>query len=149
MSNVRVAVTADIPQLVDAYSWLSEPPGAKPAGWDPIVAADRLKRTIAGPDTGVLVVVEGATVIGFCTTYLDLESVRLGQRCWVEDLAVVPGRCSDGIGAALLSAARIWARASGATHLELDSSTARAEAHRSYNRHEPASHSVNFGWQTA
>jgi GNAT superfamily N-acetyltransferase len=149
MSNVRAAVTADIPQLVDAYSWLFEPPGAKPADWDPVVAADRLRRTIAGPDSGVLVVVDGTTVLGFCTTYLDVESVRFGQRCWVEDLAVDPDQRSAGIGAALLNAARIWAKASGATHVELDSSTARTDAHRFYNRHNPTSHSLNFGWQTA
>ena len=149
MSTVRPATTADIPQLVDAYSWLFEPPGAKPGDWDPAVAADRLERTIASPGSGVLVAVDSDQVSGFCTTYLDLESVRFGQRCWVEDLAVDPGLRSTGIGAALLTAARDWAKAQGATHLELDSSTARTDAHRFYNRHHPTSHSLNFGWETA
>ncbi|MEU4394248.1 GNAT family N-acetyltransferase [Kribbella sp. NPDC023855] len=149
MSNVRAATPADIPQLVDAYSWLFEPPGAKPTDWDPAVAADRLERTIAGPRSGALVAADGDELHGFCTTYLDLESVRFGQRCWVEDLAVDPGQRSNGIGAALLTAARAWAAANGATHLELDSSTARTDAHRFYNRHDPDSHSLNFGWQTA
>jgi GNAT superfamily N-acetyltransferase len=149
MSTVRAATTADIPQLVDAYAWLFAPPGAKPAAWDPVVAADRLEKAIAGPRSGVLVAVEGETVVGFGTTYLDIESVRFGQRCWVEDLAVDPSQRSGGIGAALLTAAREWAAANGATHLELDSSTARTDAHRFYNRHEPDSHSLNFGWETA
>lgn len=149
MSNVRAATPADIPNLVDAYSWLFEPPGAKPAAWDPAVAADRLERTIAGPRSGVLVSADGDELHGFCTTYLDLESVRFGQRCWVEDLAVDPDRRSAGVGAALLTAARAWAAEQGATHLELDSSTARTDAHRFYNQHNPTSHSLNFGWETS
>jgi GNAT superfamily N-acetyltransferase len=147
MNTVRPATTADIPQLVDAYSWLFEPPGAKPGDWDPAVAANRLERTIAGPRSGVLVAVHGDAIRGFCTTYLDIESVRFGQRCWVEDLAVDSSQRSNGIGAALLQAAREWAAANGATHLELDSSTARTDAHRFYNRHNPTAHSLNFGWQ--
>ena len=30
------------------------------------------------------------TVVGFATVYLDIVSVRFGQRAWVEDLAVAP-----------------------------------------------------------
>ncbi|GAA3588493.1 hypothetical protein GCM10022235_69320 [Kribbella ginsengisoli] len=149
MSNVRAATDADIPELVDAYAWLFAPPGTKPADWHPVVAAERLERTIAGPRSGVLVAVDGETIVGFATTYLDLESVRFGQRCWVEDLAVDPGHRSQGTGAALLTAARRWAKDHGATHLELDSGTARTDAHRFYNRQHPTSHSLNFGWQTA
>lgn len=149
MSNVRTATKTDIPQLVDAYDWLFAPPGAMPADWDPAIAADRLERAIAGPRSSVLVAVDDEVVVGFCTTYLDLESVRFGQRCWVEDLAVDPDQRSAGTGAALLTAARGWAEAQGATHLELDSSTARTDAHRFYDRHNPTSRSLNFGWQTA
>lgn len=149
MSTVRAATNADIPQLVDAYAWLFAPPGTKPADWHPVVAAERLERAIAGPRSGVLVAVDGEAIVGFGTTYLDLESVRFGQRCWVEDLAVDPDQRSSGIGAALLAAARKWAKENGATHLELDSGTARTDAHRFYNRHHPTSHSLNFGWQTS
>ena len=68
---------------------------------------------------------DDGAIVGFCTAYLDLLSVRYGLRCWVEDLAVDPDRRSRGIGAALLAAAREWAAARGASHLELDSAEAR------------------------
>jgi GNAT superfamily N-acetyltransferase len=145
---VREATPADIPQLIDAYQWLFAPPGVTPADWDPIVAADRLERALAGRRSGVLVAVDGDQVVGFGTMYLDIESVRFGQRCWVEDLAVDPSQRSAGIGAALLTTARQWATDHGATHLELDSATTRTDAHRFYNRHQPTTHSLNFGWQT-
>ena len=46
-------------------------------------------------------------------------------RCWVEDLAVNPEHRSQGVGKALLDAAKEWARERGATHL---SSTAARRA---------------------
>jgi GNAT superfamily N-acetyltransferase len=150
MANVAVreATSADIPQLVDAYQWLFAPPGSTPDDWDKTTAQERLQRTLAGPRSAVLVAVDGERVVGFGSMYLDIESVRFGQRCWVEDLAVDPDIRSSGIGAALLTRAREWAAANGATHLELDSGVARTDAHRFYNRHEPTSHSLNFGWTT-
>jgi GNAT superfamily N-acetyltransferase len=95
----------------------------------------------------VLVAVDDAGLAGFCTTYLDLRSVRFGLRAWVEDLAVAPDRRSQGTGAALLAAARAWARERGATHLELDSGDARTDAHRFYEREAPDSTSRCFGWR--
>lgn len=83
----------------------------------------------------ILVAYDGAALVGFCTAYLEFSSVRFGRRCWVEDLAVDPERRSQGVGAALLGAAKGWARSAGATHLELDSGLARPDAHRFY---EPA-----------
>jgi GNAT superfamily N-acetyltransferase len=73
--------------------------------------------------------------------------VRFGRRCWVEDLAVDPERRSQGVGAALLAAAREWARRAGATHLELDSGLARADAHRFYEREGGARQSYTYGWE--
>ncbi len=150
MANVAVreATPADIPQLIDAYQWLFAPPGITPDDWDRSTAHDRLQRTLDGPRSAVLVAIEGDQLVGFGTMYLDIESVRFGQRCWVEDLAVGPTQRSTGIGATLLTRARQWATDHGATHLELDSGTARTDAHRFYNRHHPTSHSLNFGWLT-
>jgi GNAT superfamily N-acetyltransferase len=51
----------------------------------------------------------------------EVESVRFGGRAWVEDLAVHPARRSLGIGKCLLDAAKDWARARGASRLELES----------------------------
>jgi GNAT superfamily N-acetyltransferase len=149
MSNVVVAAAApeDAKALVGAYEWLFAPPGSRSPGWDAELAAERLGRAAASDDAVVLVAREGADVVGICTTYLDLESVRFGRRVWVEDLAVHPGRRSRGIGKRLLDAAKDWARERGATHLELDSGEARADAHRFYERERPSWRSISFGWE--
>jgi GNAT superfamily N-acetyltransferase len=60
---------------------------------------------------------------------------------------VDPGHRSAGHGKALLDAAKEWARSHGATHLELDSGEARADAHRFYERERPSYRSVCFGWE--
>ncbi len=143
---IREATPADIPQLVAAYDWLFAPPGTKPTHWDPAAAADRLTRVIPGPRTAVLVATEDDQIIAFCTLYLDIESVRFGQRCWLEDLAVSPTQRSTGVGSNLLKTAHQWAADHGATHLELDSANTRTDAHRFYNRHTPGALSTTFSW---
>ncbi len=95
----------------------------------------------------VLVAGVGEELVGFCTAYDELESVRFGRRVWVEDLAVDPERRSLGTGKRLLDAAKDWARARGASHLELDSAETRADAHRFYEREQPSWRSVCFGWE--
>ena len=89
----------------------------------------------------------GDELVGLCTAYDDIESVRFGRRVWVEDLAVHPERRSLGIGKRLLDGALDWARARGATHLELDSAETRADAHRFYERAQPSWRSISFGWE--
>lgn len=64
----------------------------------------------------------------------------------MEDLAVHPEHRSEGIGKALLDGARDWARGRGASHLELDSGDARTDAHRFYEREQPAWRSRAFGY---
>ena len=144
---IRPARRDEAADLVDAYEWLFAPPGSRPPRWDPARAAERLAATIAGDDAEVFVADEGGAVAGICTVYLDFESVRFGRRAWVEDLAVHPDRRSAGHGKALLDAAKDWARSRGATHLELDSSEARADAHRFYERERPSWRSISFGWE--
>jgi GNAT superfamily N-acetyltransferase len=96
----------------------------------------------------VLVAEDGEQrLVGFATVYLDLMSVRFGQRAWVEDLAVAPDRRSQGIGHALLEHAKIWARDHGAQRLGLESSAARLDAHRFYEREQPSGQSRSFHWQ--
>jgi GNAT superfamily N-acetyltransferase len=148
MTAVRDAAAPEIADLVAAYQWLFDPPGRMPPQWDPARAADILGRVLAGPRSAVLVVDERpGQLVGFCTVYLDIESARFGQRAWVEDLAVHPGRRSLGIGKALLDAAKSWAAVRGATHLELDSSDTRVAAHRFYDRESPSWNSRSFGWE--
>jgi len=135
--------------VIAAYEWLFAPPGSsQPPDWDVRRAAVALRAAIASHDACVLIAEEsGTTLVGFCTAYQDLHSVRFGYRAWVEDLAVDPRHRSRGVGKALLDAARAWARARGATHLELDSAEARTDAHRFYEREGAQYRSVCFGWE--
>jgi GNAT superfamily N-acetyltransferase len=89
---------------------------------------------------------ENETLVGFATVYLDIVSVRFGQRAWVEDLAVAPNRRSSGIGKALLDAAKSWARDRGAARLELESGPSRVDAHRFYERERADGWSRCFRW---
>jgi GNAT superfamily N-acetyltransferase len=144
---IRRAEPGDEEQVVAMYDWLFAPPGSKPPQWDPEKARSRLLEAIRSPRAAVLVVEDQGAMIAFCTAYLELNSVRFGQRCWVEDLAVDPRQRSRGVGSALLSAARDWARDAGATHLELDSGLARVDAHRFYEREAGTRQSYTFGWE--
>jgi GNAT superfamily N-acetyltransferase len=144
----RVATVEDVPALVDAYGWLFAAPAAgPPVSWDRTAAAERLRALIGGEERFTAFVADGPDALaGFVTVYLDILSVRYGPRAWVEDLAVDPAARSQGIGKALLDAAKDWARAHGAAHLELDSSFARADAHRFYEREQPSWDARSFGW---
>ena len=145
---IRAARFGEADTLVSAYEWLFAPPGAQPARWDADHAVGRLREAIASGASEVLVATDdGGAVVGICTVYLDLDSVRFGQRAWVEDLAVDPERRSAGIGKQLLDAAKDWARSRGATHLELDSAETREAAHRFYEREQPSYRSICFGWE--
>jgi GNAT superfamily N-acetyltransferase len=145
--EIGPAAERDVDAVIPAYEWLFAPPGSRPARWDQVRAGDALRAAIASRDAEVLVARSGDDLVGVCTVYLDIESVRFGRRAWVEDLAVDPGRRSRGIGKGLLDAAKAWAAERGATHLELDSGEARADAHRFYEREEPSSRTVCFGWE--
>ena len=144
---IRPARPDETVALIAAYEWLFAPPGSRPPMWDPARAGERLRALIDGDDGCVLVADRDGAVVGICTVALDIESVRFGQRAWVEDLAVDPDHRSAGHGKALLDAAKDWARSRGATHLELDSGEARADAHRFYEREQPSWKSVCFGWE--
>jgi GNAT superfamily N-acetyltransferase len=144
---VRPAVSNDVNRIVPMYEWLFAPPGGPPPRWDPGLAAQALRRAVAADSAIVLVAVLPDALVGFCTAYEDIESVRYGRRVWVEDLAVDPGQRSGGIGKRLLDEAKHWARGRGATHLELDSAETRTDAHRFYERERPSWRSVCFGWE--
>jgi rRNA maturation RNase YbeY len=148
--EIREARPEEARRMIEMYDWLFSPPGAEPAGWDPAAAERRLLAAIASLEALVLVAAgterEQGQLVGLCTAYIDIDSVRYGTRCWVEDLAVDPARRSAGIGAALLARARQWARASGATHLELDSAEVRREAHRFYEGQGGEGPSYLYGW---
>ena len=147
MTVVRPASLDDVDRIVSMYEWLFAPPGSRPPRGDPHGAAVALSRAVTEHGAAVLVAVLDDELVGFCTAYDELESVRFGRRVWVEDLAVDPARRSLGIGKLLLDEAKAWARARGASHLELDSAESRPDAHRFYEREQPSWRSICFGWE--
>jgi GNAT superfamily N-acetyltransferase len=145
--EVRAARDDEVQALIGLYEWLFAPPGSRPASWDERRAAVALRQAIGSHDSVVLVADVDGELVGICTAYQDLHSVRFGSRAWIEDLAVDPGHRSRGIGKRLLDSAKAWARERGATHLELDSAEVRADAHRFYERERPSWRSVCFAWE--
>ena len=144
---IRAARSGELATVLSMYDWLFAPPGTRPRTWAGANASARLRRLSTDARGIVLVAeIEGA-LVGFATVVLDIESVRFGQRAWMEDLAVDPSHRSEGIGRQLLAAAKAWARAQGASHLELDSADAREDAHRFYERERPSWRSICFGWE--
>jgi GNAT superfamily N-acetyltransferase len=146
-AEVRAATHTDIDRVIPMYDWLFAPPGSIPGAWDERRAAVALADAIDSHDAAILVADDAGELVGLCTVYQDMHSVRFGYRAWVEDLAVDPDRRSQGIGKALLGAAMSWARERGATHLELDSALARTDAHRFYEREGSQYKSFSFGWE--
>ncbi len=147
MSDVREATEADVDALLAAYEWLFAPPGSVPPGWDPAWARAAIERTLESERSTIFVTEDEGRLTGLCSACIDLDSVRFGTRCWVEDLVVDPELRSRGNGKALLDAAKNWGREHGATHLELDSGTARTEAHRFYEREGPSWESKCYAWE--
>ena len=146
-ATVRAAQPQEVERVLSMYEWLFAPPGSLPPRWDPVSAADAVRETIEGPDSVALVAEHRSDLLGLCTAYIELRSVRFGVRCWVEDLAVSPEHRSQGVGKALLDAAKDWGRSRGANHLELDSGEARKEAHRFYEREDPSWRSKQYTWE--
>jgi GNAT superfamily N-acetyltransferase len=146
MTEVRAAEPGEEDAIAPLYEWLFAPPGSEPASWDDKRARVALRQAIESHDACVLVADDEGELIGFCTGYQDMHSVRFGYRAWVEDLAVHPDRRSEGVGKALLDAIKAWARERGATHLELDSHEGRKDAHRFYEREGYEYRSYSFGW---
>jgi GNAT superfamily N-acetyltransferase len=148
--EIRAGRADEATRVIAMYQWLFEPPGEVPPGWDHDAGRGRWLEAAAADDALALVAeAPDGQLVGFCTAYIDLDSVRFGRRCWVEDLAVDPARRSFGIGAALLNGAKEWARSSAATHLELDSGERRTEAHRFYEREGGGWRSYSYSWWLA
>jgi GNAT superfamily N-acetyltransferase len=146
--KIRAVEPGEESRVVPLYEWLFAPPGSVPSSWDERRATVALRQAIDSHDSAVIVAEDSdGELVGFCTAYQDLHSVRFGYRAWVEDLAVHPERRSAGVGKGLLDAAKAWARERGATHLELDSAETRTDAHRFYEREGPSWRSVCFAWE--
>jgi GNAT superfamily N-acetyltransferase len=147
VAKIREAVPAEVERVLGMYEWLFAPPGSVPPNWDADRARAAIADAIADELAAVLVAEHRTELLGVCTAYLELNSIRFGVRCWVEDLAVSPEHRSQGVGGALLDAAEGWARDRGATHLELDTGLAREDAQRFYERRSPSTKGYSYSWR--
>ena len=145
-TRIREARVGEEDQILPLWEWLFAPPGQKPDVWDPEHAHRAITEAIVSPQSTIFVADEDGRLVGFCTAYLEFDSVRFGRRCWVEDLAVDPKHRSAGIGGSLLDAAAEWARGRGATHIELDTGLARSDAQRFYERRNPTTVGYSYSW---
>jgi GNAT superfamily N-acetyltransferase len=146
-AEIREAAIEEAPRIVPMYEWLFEAPGYTPEAWDPPSAERALKEAIEDYDSAVFVAEEAGELVGLCTAYLELNSVRYGQRCWVEDLTVHPEHRSQGVGGGLLDTAETWAREHGATHFELDTGLARTDAQRFYEGRDTPTKGYSYSWR--
>ncbi len=147
-AEIREAQPDEAGRIVPMYEWLFAAPGYRPPQWDPEAAERRLGEAIRSELAAVLVAEsESGDLVGLCTAYLELDSVRYGQRCWVEDLAVDSASRSQGIGGKLLDRAEDWARERGASHFELDTGLTRADAQRFYERRGEPGKGFTYSWR--
>jgi GNAT superfamily N-acetyltransferase len=144
---LRPLTAGDVEAVVAACDWLFAPPASVPDLWDPAAARERLLRLCTATRSTAFVATLGQDLVGFCTVYLDLDSLRFGQRAWLNEIAVHPRERSTGVGRRLLHTAKSWAHDHGAVMLLLDSSTARTDAHRFYRREDPTFEALCFGWR--
>jgi GNAT superfamily N-acetyltransferase len=143
---IRPAVLHEVEALLVTYEWLFAEPGLRPPNWDHTSARSALREAIVTDESTVAVADADGSVIGMCSAYLDLNSVRFGLRCWVADLAVDPRERSTGVGRALLDHAKDWGRERGATHLELSTGLDRRDAQRFYEREQPDATGYCYSW---
>jgi GNAT superfamily N-acetyltransferase len=145
--TIRPIASEDVDAVVAACNWLFAPPANVPDLWNPVAARERLAELCDATRSTAFVADLDGEIIGFCTIYLDLDSLRFGQRAWLNDMGVDPQHRSRGVGGRLLQYAKAWAHDLGATQLLLDSSTARTDAHRFYRRERPTFEAMCFGWR--
>ena len=113
---------------------LFEAPGVPPPDYTPERGRKGFRAAVAQPDADVLLALDADRIVGLASVYADIQSIRYGKRCWLQDLVVTRDYRSHGVGRQLLAAATEWARNHGCTHLELSSGAGRLDAHRFYLR---------------
>ena len=139
---IRGATPADEDAVLALFEELFDPSGRRPRGYTRERGIAGVRHALANPDADILLAVaEGGAIIGLASVYVDLESIRFGRRCWLEDLVVTARRRSQGIGRRLLDAATAWARERG----WLNSAVTRTDAHRFYLASGMTQTSLNFG----
>lgn len=115
---MRPAGPGDLDRLVRLIGALF----AIEADFEPDPARQRrgLEALLADPERcAVLLAEAGGAVAGVVTAQLLVSTAEGGPAVLVEDLVVEEARRGEGLGRALLDAAAAWARARGATRLQL------------------------------
>jgi len=141
--EIRPAAAADEAAVLALIEELFEPPGVKATGYTAERAQLGFRAAVEAADADVLLAVDADRIVGLASVYADIQSIRYGRRCWLQDLVVTSEYRSGKVGRQLLAAATEWARARGCTHLELASGAGRVDAHRFYKR-EGMSQSYHF-----
>jgi len=132
MLTIRPATLDDEATVLDLVEELFAPPGSRPPGYRRERAVYAYRHAVEAFDADVLVAVDDGRIVGLASVYVDLETIRYGRRCWLEDLVVTASRRGEAIGRRLLDAAAVWAGEHRCTHLGLVSAAARHDAHRFY-----------------
>jgi GNAT superfamily N-acetyltransferase len=144
--TIRPATPADEDAILDLLPQLFEPPGARPPTYTEKRGRAGIRWAVERPDSDILLALDGDTLLGLASVYADIQSIRYGKRCWLQDLVVSKDARSRGIGRQLLDAATDWARERGCTHLELSSGMGRVDAHRFYRRERMTNQYVFERW---
>ncbi len=132
--TIRAATFADEEAILALLPQLFEAPGSRPPSYTGERGRTGIRWAVERPDADILLALDGEALVGLASVYADIQSIRYGKRCWLQDLVVSKDARSRGIGRLLLDAATEWARERGCTHLQLSSGMGRVDAHRFYRR---------------
>jgi GNAT superfamily N-acetyltransferase len=141
--TIRPATLDDEGAVLDLIEQLFDPPGGRPPEYSRERGRIGFRWAVERADADVLLALDGERLAGLSSVYQDIQSIRFGPRCWLQDLVVRNGRRGQGLGGQLLQASASWALGRGCTHLELASGAARLDAHRFYAS-QGMTQSMNF-----
>jgi GNAT superfamily N-acetyltransferase len=134
MGTITKATLDDIPQLCQLLDLLF----SQEADFRPDVDKQSagLREIIAHPPVGcILVLREGATVLGMVNILYTISTACGGRVAIVEDMIVRPERRNQGIGSLLLSEAIALARGAGCSRITLLTDRTNSSAIGFYQRH--------------
>ena len=132
-STIRSAASTDLDALVPLLGLLfSIEADFRP---DPERQRRGLAQALADPSrVGVLVAERAGAVIGMVTAQLVVSTAEGGTSAWIEDMVVAERERGRGLGRRLLEAIEAWARARGASRLQLLADRENAPARAFYAR---------------
>jgi hypothetical protein len=85
MLTIRSATPEDEATVLALVEELFAPPGTRPPGYRRERAAYAYRHAIEAFDADVLLAVDDGRIVGLASVYVDLETIRFGRRCWVEE----------------------------------------------------------------